>query len=131
AEHGAETAAEMLLIDLALIHYYHAVRVQGWIGNFALLIEHEFFGAKGPTAKLRDLYGNQIAAFTAERYVERVAEQLVPLLDRANRMVIRNLMALRDLRRGPAPAVAIANAGQVNVARQQVNVQGNADGDVG
>src|SRR5262252_3348251 len=32
-EWGITTAAETMLLDLALLHYYHALRVQGWIGD--------------------------------------------------------------------------------------------------
>jgi hypothetical protein len=42
---------------------------------------------------------------------------------RFNRIFLRTLRALRDLRRGPQP-VLVQNAGQVNVAQQQVNVAG-------
>src|SRR6266849_5380416 len=44
AEGGITTAAEMMLVDLAVLNYYHALRVQGWIGDSALHIEHEVFG---------------------------------------------------------------------------------------
>jgi len=33
-----------MLVDLAVLHYYHAIRVQGWIGDLALHIERQFFG---------------------------------------------------------------------------------------
>jgi hypothetical protein len=51
----------------------------------------------------------------------RVGEQLLPLLDRANKMMIRNLKAVRELRRGPTSSVAIKRADQVNVAEHQAN----------
>jgi hypothetical protein len=44
----------------------------------------------------------------------------MPLLDRA--MMLRNLKALEDRRRAPAPSLNIGSAGQVNVGQQQVNV---------
>jgi hypothetical protein len=44
AECGITTAAETMLVDLAVVHYALALRVQGWIGDFAVRIEHEFFG---------------------------------------------------------------------------------------
>ena len=53
--------------------------------------------------------------------VERLGQQLVPLLDRSNRMMLRNLKARRERGRTPAPSVSIGSAGQVNVAAQQVN----------
>ena len=39
-EHGATTAAELMLIDVAVLSYYHTLRINGWIGNFAFLIDH-------------------------------------------------------------------------------------------
>jgi hypothetical protein len=50
-------------------------------------------------------------------------EQAAGMLDRFNRIFMRTLRALRDLRRYSVPVV-IQNAGQVNVAEQQVNVAG-------
>ena len=59
--------------------------------------------------------------------MRRLGEELLPLLDRANRMTIRTVKALAELQRGPAPAVAINQAGQVNVGAQQVNVTRDGD----
>ena len=58
---------------------------------------------------------------TVEEIVERPVERLLPPLDRSNRMLLRNLKALRALREGPVPSVSIGTAGQVNVAAEQVN----------
>jgi hypothetical protein len=44
AESAITTAAETMLVDLAVLSYYHTLRVQGWIGHLAVRIEHEFFG---------------------------------------------------------------------------------------
>jgi hypothetical protein len=51
----------------------------------------------------------------------RAIEQTAAMVDRFNRMYLRTLRALRDLRRY-TPAVIVQNAGQVNVGAQQVNV---------
>jgi hypothetical protein len=48
-------------------------------------------------------------------------EQAAMMAERYNRIYLRTLRALRDLRRY-TPAVIVQNAGQVNVAGQQVNV---------
>jgi hypothetical protein len=56
-----------------------------------------------------------------EDHVERIGEQLLPLLDRCNRMMLRNLKALQALREPLPPSVSIGAAGQVNVAGKQVN----------
>jgi hypothetical protein len=50
-----------------------------------------------------------------------VAEQAGAMVDRFNRMFLRPLRALRDLRRYSTPVI-VQNAGQVNVGGQQVNV---------
>jgi hypothetical protein len=128
-EYRVTGAADLLLIDSALIAWYHTLRINGWVGNFALLIEHEFFQMDGPTAKLRDRYGSRVESFKAEDMVQRIGEQLLPLLDRLNRLMLRNLRALRDPRQRPAANVTIGAAGQVNVGAQQLNVAETAGGE--
>ena len=123
-EHGATTAAELMLLDLAVISYYHTLRVNGWIGNFAALLESEFFGQEGLGARFQDRYGRGahiIDGLHVEGHVERIGEQLLPLLDRCSRMLLRNLKALKSPREPTTPSVSIGAAGQVNVAGQQVN----------
>ena len=114
-EWGITTAAETMLLDLALVHYYNALRVQGWIGDLALHIERQFFGSGAFAADYRDL--PQGTRQAAEDSVRRLGEQLMPLLDRANRMFIRNLAAIKDLRQRPVPAIAIGRAEQVTVGQ--------------
>ena len=114
-EHQAVGAAELLLIDSVLIAWYHTLRINGWIGNFALLVEHEFFQTEGPRAKLRKQYGYQVEGLKVEDWISRIGEQLLPLLDRCNRLMLRNLRALRDPRQRQAANVTIGAAGQVNV----------------
>jgi hypothetical protein len=60
----------------------------------------------------------------------QAVEQAGAMVDRFNRIYLRTLRALRDLRRGPQP-VLVQNAGQVNVAQQQVNVGQEAGGRTG
>jgi hypothetical protein len=121
-EYAAQAPTATMLIDLAVMTYYNALRVQAWIGDLALHIEHEFFCQEGPTAKLRQKWGYQVEGLVVEESLQRLAEQLMPLFERANRQLIRNLQALRTLRHGPLPAVAIGHAGQVNPAQQQMNL---------
>lgn len=94
------------------------------IGNLALLIESEFFSKESPTATFTGKYGygaGDVQGLRVEEHVQRIGEQLLPLLDRANRLMLRNLKALKGLREGPVPSVSIGSAGQVNVAQTQVN----------
>ena len=51
----------------------------------------------------------------------RLSEVLQPALDQYNRMFIRNLKALRDLRRGNIQ-LNIGNIGQMNIGDKQINV---------
>jgi hypothetical protein len=125
-EHGAETAAELMLVDCAVLSYYHTLRINGWIGDASRWLESQFFGQESLTATLP--YGQEVRearGLTIEYIVEQVVQKLMPLVDRSNRMMIRNLKALRALREPPAPSVSIGTAGQVNVAAKQVNT---ADG---
>jgi hypothetical protein len=48
-------------------------------------------------------------------------EQAAAKADRFNRMALRTLRALSDLRRY-APSVIVQNAGQVKIGQQQLNV---------
>jgi hypothetical protein len=59
-------------------------------------------------------------------------EQAAAMADRFNRLFLRDLRALRDLRRY-APAVVVQGSAQINVAERQVNVNrasGPVSGDV-
>jgi hypothetical protein len=118
AEWGISTAAEMMLLDLALLGYYHALRVQGWVGDLALHIEHEFF-AQDALAENGERRGRRQGRFSVEEDVRRLSEHLMPLMDRANRMLIRNLKAIKELRERLAPAIAIGQAEQVTVTTGQ------------
>ena len=122
AEYCAEAPTATILIDLAVMSYYKALRVQAWIGDLALHIEHEFFCQDGPTVKLRQQWGYPVEGLVVEESLQRLAEQLMLLFERANRQLIRNLQALRTLRHGPPPAVAIGHAGQVNLVQQQITM---------
>jgi hypothetical protein len=129
-EYGADSGADLMLIDMAMISYFHALRIGGWAGNFAILIEAEFFGKQGLSATFTDRYGrcnDKVRGLRVEDHVQRIGEELLPLLDRCNRMLIRNLKALQARRQPPSPNVSIGQAGQVNVAQTQVNATGTRD----
>ena len=117
AESEITTASEMMFVDLAVMHYALTLRVHGWIGDLALKIEHEFFGDNAFT----DLVNGQprIAdRLAVSERVRRLSEQLMPALDRASRMVIRTVKAVKELRQGQVPAIAIGRAEQVTVANR-------------
>jgi len=128
-EHGAETAAELMMVDTVVLAYYHQMRVTGWIGDFAQWLESEFFRRGSLAVRTHEMGegkpGVKVRGLRVEEIVERLAEKLMPLLDRSNRMMLRNLKALREYRRPPTPSVSIGQAGQVNVGAQQVNATGD------
>jgi hypothetical protein len=122
ADLGPTTHAELMIVDATVLAYFNLLRAQRWIGDLAIRFEHEWFGLESPTAKLRKEYGRDaVEGLHVEATAERMQGQLFPLLERANRMLLRNLRALKDLRQGPAPSVQIGQAGQVNVASVQRN----------
>jgi hypothetical protein len=108
------TAADTMLVDMAVLHYYHALRVQGWTGDLALHIERQFFGQDAFAAEGQERARSEQRR-AVDDHVRRLGEQLLPLLDRTNRMMIRNLKAIKELRQGLVPAIAIAQAKHVTV----------------
>jgi len=124
-EVGVTTVAESMAVDLAVLSYYNVLRIQGWIGNLALHIEHEFFGLEGPSAKMRKQRG-RVEGLAVEDSCRRFAEQLIPLLEKANKLTVRNLKAVRELKTGPLPNVTVNGAQQVNVGAVQQNVTTSA-----
>ncbi len=124
-EYGADGAAEIMLIDVAVISYYHTLRINGWIGNVSTRLEGEFFQSDGlgvvVEGQRKSAWDVKIKGLRVIELAERLGEQLMPLLDRSNRMMLRNLKALHARRHVPTPTVSIGTAGQVNVAAAQQN----------
>jgi len=106
-EHGNTPAATML-IDRAVIAYRDLLRITGWTGNLALLVEAEFFGSKGPRAHFRDRNGREgrvIRGLTVEQHIARLREGLIPLAERCGRVMREALGGLEMLRAAPSHAV--------------------------
>ncbi len=108
----------MMLLDLALLAYYNTLRVQGWIGDLALHIEHQFFG-QDALAENGQRPGRRGGRFSVEEDVRRLSEQLMSLSDRGTRMFIRTLKAIKELRQARVPAIAIGRVEQVTVTNGQ------------
>jgi hypothetical protein len=84
------TAADLMMIDAAVLGYFNMLRVQGWIGNSALVIEADLFGKD-----LLSKYHGDAAGTRLEEQVRRLSDVILPLQDRANKMMLRNLAELR------------------------------------
>jgi len=95
------STADLMRIDAAVIAYFNMLRAQGLIGNLTLAVEQELFGEEG----LRRIHG-EIVGNRLEEQGRRLAEVLLPLQERASRMMNRSLDALprRDTTRRPNPS---------------------------
>ncbi len=114
-EYQIETAPEFLLVDMALVSYFHFIRLNEAVNNLEFLIEREFFQLGEPTVK----YDGMIPrGWKVEDYAKQFQVEMLPQLDRLNRMFLRNLKALRELRRANIELYI----GQVNIGRKQVNL---------
>ncbi len=75
-----------MLIDAAVIAYFNMLRTQRWIGNLSLVVERELFGQ----APLNELHAEHTAE-NLERHLRRLAEVMLPLQERAHKMMARSL----------------------------------------
>jgi hypothetical protein len=95
AELQRPSTADLMMIDAAIVAYYNMLRVQGWIGNLALVVEGEAFGRR----PLNEVHGPSLAE-DMRRELSRLTDLLLPLQERCHRMMIRSLSLLtkRDVR---------------------------------
>jgi hypothetical protein len=103
-----DTPTAMMLTDRAVAAYQDFIRVSGWIGNLAILIEAEFFGVQGPSAHFRDRYGREgrtIRGLTLEEHLARLRAELLPLAERCGRVMREALAALEEISAAPNRAV--------------------------
>jgi hypothetical protein len=122
-EYGAASPTVTMFVDLALMAYANALRVQGRMGDLALVIDHELFAEDSLKVKLRQQYGPHFDGFAVEEQLRRFREQLLPLFERVNRQLLQNLQGLQWGHPASSPMVAIGQARNVNVAQQQVHIQ--------
>ena len=66
-----------------------ACRLQGWIGNLSLVFEREVFGEE----MLNEFHGAEVGD-RLEEQLRRLAEVMLPIQDRAHRMMMRSLSAI-------------------------------------
>lgn len=103
--------ADYMLADSAVLAYRNLLRVQGWIGSTSFVLQRELFGQE----PLETSHGYD-ETIDIEKRVNQLEQVLMPLLDRAQRMMIRALDRLDVKRCGrPNTVVSIGKAGQVNV----------------
>jgi hypothetical protein len=92
-------------IDMAMIAHANAIRIQRIINNMALLIEAELFGQELPRRKWRREHGRwneRIDGLLLEEYLARLQDDMLPLVERFQRMAERHIEALNRKRNEPA-----------------------------
>jgi hypothetical protein len=117
---SGKTAVELLLIDATIVSYFNFLRAQSWVGNSVLVFESELFGLPRlcKTSRNGEITNS---AHTINDVMNNLNDKLLPLVERTNRLLIRNLKVLKDLRQEPTPSVSVKRADQVNVAERQIN----------
>jgi len=116
-----DSPAEFLTVAMALVAFNQLTRVNELIGNIEARLEDEFFATEGLREQHERRYGRRAGTLAVEETVWRLGQDLLPLLDRCNRMVIRNLQLLRELKATPL-AVTVENYGQLNLGQSQTNI---------
>jgi hypothetical protein len=106
------TAADKMLADTAVMAYRNLLRIQGWIGSLCLVAERELFGQEPVNEANGTTVGDRF-----DREVHQLEQSMMPLLDRAHRMLVRSLDRLDACRSGgPKGPLSIGHVTQVNVA---------------
>ena len=104
-EMNASSMADYVLIDMAVIAFANAMRVQSIVGNTSLIIECEMFGQPTLRAKWKTEYGarpEDIRGLAVEDYVLRLSERLLPLTRQFHQMASEAIDGLRRQRQMPA-----------------------------
>ena len=121
-QYDLRTVPELLLVDQAMLAYFHVIRANKKIGDLFSLLESSMFMYDSP---LESVFtrpkGKHVVSYVGSEYIEKMQEAMLPLLERLNAVFLRNLRALRELRADPVQ-INIGQAEQVNVAQQQVNL---------
>jgi len=112
-----ESAVEFMLMDSALTAYYNFITSQRMLGDLVTQVERELFQGETLSVTLKEKRGWEVEEFQVEAMLNRASDQLMNLIDRTNKVMIRNIKAIRDLKTGTLSI----RAEQVNIAQQQVN----------
>ena len=89
AELDKPKTVQIMQIDAAILAYFNLLRTQSWIGSLALVVERQLFGQE----PLNEIHGPQVGD-RLEEQLRRLAEVMLPLQDRASRMMLRSLASI-------------------------------------
>ncbi len=117
-EMNAAAMADYVFIDMAVVAFANAMRVQSIIGNTSLIIESEMFGQPTLRAKWKREYGarpEDIRGLVVEDYVVRLSEVLLPLAKQFHQMASEAIDGLRRQRQMPAVEVERATPREIRL----------------
>src|SRR5260370_29959360 len=103
-----------MLICRSVTAYRFFIRISGWTGIMALMIESDFFGRDRPRAGLRDRHG-EIRGLTVEEYIKRLGQDLIPLAERCAGVMREVLAALEATRGVPSQAVERSTPARISL----------------
>jgi hypothetical protein len=107
-EIASPSMGDYVLIDMAVIAFANAMRVQSMVGNTALVVEGEMFGQPTPRAKWKKEFGGRpedLRGLAVEEHVARLRETLLPLAERFSRIAREAIDGLRRQRQMPSSEV--------------------------
>lgn len=108
-QYEIETVPEFLLLDMALLGYFHAVRLNKQLGDMESLIDSDLFVFDPPTPALkRNSHGLIVDGLAVEDRMRALQTQTLPVLERLNVMFVRNLRMLRELKQPSSRALTAA-----------------------
>ena len=107
-ETNATTIGEFVMIDMAVIAFANAMRLQSITGNTSLMIEGELFGQPTLQARWKKAYGGRpedIQGLAVEGHVAKLRDGILPLVDRFYRIGRESIEALGRMRLAPALSI--------------------------
>ena len=99
-QYELRTIPELMLLDQAMLAYFHTVRMNKESAKMLSLTEEALYLGEFPAARLgcdepTDSQDDQEAG---AEHVRRLQQALIPMIDRFNVMFLRNLRVLRELK---------------------------------
>ncbi len=124
-EYEVKTAPEFMLVDMALTAYFHFMRMNEAVNNIMANIEWDQFALEVPQFHKKN--GDRITdkrenRAIAEGLAHKLMEVMEPAIERYNKMFIRNLKAIRDLKRGNV-MLNIGRVDQMNLGQNEITIR--------
>ena len=108
AETNATSMIEYVLIDMAVVAFANAMRLQSIVGNTSLIIEGEMFGQPTLRAKWEHVHRGsppEIKGLAVDEHVAKLRDTIMPLVERFHRLGRESIDALTRARQAPSASV--------------------------